>query len=110
MSQFEKLHATTRVLTVDVAANRFIAYNGGYAATTGGVKDAIGVSETAGRAGEAIAVVTGWSYIVEADEAIALHAFVQPGAEGHAVTGDADEHCGRALQAATAAGDLIEVQ
>lgn len=108
--QFDKTHAVTLVASVALAANRFIAYDGGYPTTAGGAKDVQGVSETAADAGDALSVVTGYSYLVEAAEALAFGALVAPDASGRAVAGTAANHCGRALGAAAQAGQLVEVQ
>lgn len=111
--QFDKRHGTTVVATAPVLANRFLGYNGAHAsATTGGAADAQGVSETAAATGEAVTVVTRYSYLVEASAAIVRNAFVKPAADGsgRAVAGSMTDHCGRALAAATAAGQLIEVE
>jgi len=110
--QFDKCDATTVVATATVAANRFIAYDGTHATSAGGAKDAQGISEYGGDAGDAISVVTEYSYLAETSEAIAFGAYVKPAADGSgkAAVGAVNEHCGRALGAATAAGQLIEVQ
>ena len=108
--QFDKRHAVTVVATIALAANRFAAYDGGYPDASGGAKDAQGVTETAATPGEAVAVVTSYSYLVEAAAPIAFGALVKPDATGKAVAGTTAEHCGRALGAATQAGQLIEVQ
>lgn len=111
--QYEKTHATTRVLTAAVAVARFVSYAGAHAsATAGGTADAQGVSEMAGGVGEAIPVVTGYSAIVEASAAITAGAFVKPAADGSgkAAVGSAADHCARALTAASGAGVLIEVE
>ncbi|MEG1454274.1 MAG: DUF2190 family protein [Comamonas sp.] len=108
--QFDKRHATTLVATVALAAHRFVAYDGGYPTAAGGAKDVQGVTETAAASGEAVAVVTSYSYLVEAGGAVAFGALVKADATGRAVTGSLTEHCGRALGAATAEGQLIEVE
>lgn len=108
--QFNKTHAVTVVAIAALAAHRFVAYDGGYPNITGGAKDCQGVSETSAEIGDALPVVTGYSYPVEAEAAIAFGAYVKVGANGMAVTGTAADHCGRALGAATQAGQLIEVQ
>ena len=108
--QFDKRHATTLVATVALAAHRFVAYDGGYPTAAGGAKDVQGVTETAAVSGEAVAVVTSYSYLVEAGGAVAFGALVKPDLTGRAVTGSLTEHCGRALGAATAEGQLIEVE
>ena len=108
--QFDKQHAVTVVATAAIAPHRFVAYDGGYPSVAGGAKDSQGVSETAAALGEALTVVTSYSYLVEAAEAISFGALVKPDVSGKAVVGTAADHCGRALGAATAAGQLIEVQ
>lgn len=110
--QYDKQHATTVVLTAAVEPHRLISFAGAYAvgtASAGGSTDAQGVSETAGASGEAIAVTTSYSALVEAGAAITKGAFVKPGTSGKAVTGSITDNCGRALAAAGAEGDLIEV-
>lgn len=110
--QFDKQHAVTKVLIAAVEPHRLISFAGGYAAGAagaGGATDAQGVSETGGAIGDAIAVVTGYSYTVEAGAAISANAFIKPGTDGKAVAGSITDNCGRALEAATADGDLIEV-
>jgi hypothetical protein len=108
--QFNKTHAVTIVALVALAAHRFVAYDGGYPTTAGGAKDVQGVSENAAEAGEALPLVTGYSYLVEAAEPVAFGALVKPDAAGKAAVGTLADHCGRALGAATQAGQLIEVQ
>ena len=110
--QFDKTHATTVIATVALLANRFIGYDGAPATSAGGAHDAQGVSETDAAVGQALPVVTDYSYPVTAGEAIAQHAFVKPAADGSgkAITGTATDHCGRALQASTGDGHVIEVQ
>jgi hypothetical protein len=107
--QFDKRHAITLIAAVALAANRFAAYDGNYATSAGGVKDAQGVTEHAAEAGEAVSVVTGYSYLVEAEGEIVFGDYVKPGTDGKAIAGAVDEHCARALGAASA-GQLVEVQ
>lgn len=107
--QFDKQHAVTMVATAALAAHRFVAFDGGYPSIAGGGKDVQGISENAAEVGDALSVVTGYSYLVEAEAAIAAFALVKVGTDGKAVTGTAADHCGRALGAATQAGQLIEV-
>lgn len=108
--QFDKQHAVTVVATAALAANRFIAYDGGYPSIAGGAKDCQGVSETDAAIGDALSVVTSYSYLVEAEEPISFGALVKVGTSGKAVVGTLTDHCGRALGAATAPGQLFEVQ
>jgi hypothetical protein len=110
--QHQKRFALTMVLTALAVANRIMAYDGGYATAAGGVKDAQGVSETGGAVGDAISVVTDYSYLVECSAAIAFGDYVKPAVDGtgRAAVGTLTDHCGRALGTTTAAGQLVEVQ
>lgn len=108
--QYDKRHATTVVAQVAIAPYRFVAYDGGYPSIAGGAKDAQGVSESAANAGDALSVVTHYSYLVEAEAAIAFGALVKVGTDGRATPGTLTDHCGRALGTATQAGQLVEVQ
>ena len=108
--QYDKQHSVTTVATAVLAAHRFIAYDGAYPTAAGGVKDVQGVSETSAEIGDALSVVTSYSYLVEVAEPIAFGALVKPNATGQAAVGTLAEHCGRALGAATQVGQLIEVQ
>lgn len=108
--QYDKQHAVTIVATAALAAHRFVAYDGGYPSVAGGAKDSQGVTETAAEIGDAVTAVTDYSYLVEAEAAIAFGDLVKVGTDGKAITGTAADHCGRALGAATQAGQLIEVQ
>ena len=108
--QYDKVHSVTLVAIAALAACRLVGYDGGYATSAGGVHDAQGITESAAEVGDAVSVVTGYSYLVEAGEAIAFGDYVKPGADGKAVAGTVDNHCARALGAAAAAGPLIEVQ
>lgn len=108
--QYDKQHAVTLVAMATLAACRFVAYDGGYPTAAGGAKDVQGVTETAADVGEAVSAITGYSALVEAGEAIAFGALVKTDVVGKAMAGSAADHCGRALGAATAAGQLIEVQ
>lgn len=112
--QFDKRHAVTLVATAALTAYRFVSYDGTPTAVAPATapKEAQGISEESAAIGEAVSVVTDYSYLVEASEAIAFGAYVKPAADGSgkAATGSAADHCGRALGAAAAAGALIEVQ
>lgn len=112
MKQYDKQHATTIVAAAALAANRLVSFAGDYAVGTagaGGSTDACGVSESSAAIGEALSVITGYSAVVTAGAAIAAGAFVKPGTSGKAITGSITDNCGRALEAAGADGDLIEV-
>ena len=110
--QFSKRFAIPIVATVALLANRIVAYDGGYATTAGGVKDAQGVTESDAAINDAVSAVTDYSYLVEASVAIAFGDYVKPAADGtgRAALGTLTDHCGRALGAATAAGQLFEMQ
>ena len=111
--QYEKTHATTVIDAVDIQPHRFVSYGGGYAsgaAGAGGLTDALGVSESEARVGEALSVVTGFSYLVEAGESIPAGQHVKPGTDGRAMIGTITDRCGIALGAAAAAGEVIEVR
>lgn len=110
---YQKNHATTVVALAATSSARFMGYDGGYATSAGGVHDAQGVGENAADAGGSVAVVTCYSAPVEAAEAIAFGDFVKPAADGsgRAIVGTAGaDNCGRALSAAGAAGQFVEVQ
>ncbi|MGY8903721.1 MAG: DUF2190 domain-containing protein [Burkholderiales bacterium] len=109
--QHQKITAMTLVATAALLANRLIAYDGTHATSAGGVKDAQGVSETNAAIGDAVSVVTSYSYLVQASAAIAFGDYIKPAADGsgRAEVGAIDDHCGRALGAA-AEGQLFEMQ
>lgn len=111
--QFDKRHAETVVATAAVAANRFVCRAGTHApaAPANGNQDSIGVSEEAAAIGEAVAVVTDYSYLVEASAAITKGAYVKPAADGSgkAAVGTLTDNCAVAMDAASA-GQLVEVQ
>lgn len=108
--QFDKQHAVTVVATIALLAHRFVSYAGAYPAAGGKANDSQGVSETSAQPGEALSVVTGYSYLVEAAEPIAYGDLVVSDAAGRAKVATTTEHCGVALGAAVQAGQLIEVQ
>ena len=110
--QHQKRFAVTVVAMAILAANRIVAYDGTYATSAGGLKDAQGVGETDAAVGEAVSVVTDYSYLVEASAPIAFGDYIKPAADGsgRAAVGSLTDHCGRALGAATAAGQKFEMQ
>jgi hypothetical protein len=109
--QYDKQHAITQVAPTAVQAARFIGYDGAHASSAGGLHDVQGVSENPAPAGFALSVITGYSALVEAAEAIAPGDFVTVGDDGtgRAVKGSASDRCGRALGEAQA-GQWVEVQ
>jgi len=111
--QYDKQHSTTVLATAALLANRLVGFGGDYAsgaAGAGGATDACGVSESSAAIGEAVSVITGYSAVVTAGAAISAGAFIKPGTSGKAVTGSITDNCGRALEAAGADGDLLEVR
>lgn len=110
--QYDKQHATTIVATAAIEKSRFVGLGGAHATAAGGNSaDAVGVSEHAAAIGNTVSVITGYTALVEASAAITAHSFVKPAADGSgkAAVGSNADHCGKALEAATAAGQLIEV-
>ena len=74
--QFDKTHAVTVTAQAAIVKNRFVAFNGEHAAQlpTTGAGDCQGVSEESAALGEAVSLVTGYSYLVEASATIAMAA------------------------------------
>lgn len=110
--QHQKTDAITVVATADLVAYRIIGYDGTYATSAGGLHDAQGVSEFDCAMGEACSVVTEYSYLVEASAIIAFGDYIKPAVDGtgRGAVGALADHCGRALGAAAAAGQLFEMQ
>ena len=112
--QFDKRHAVTVTATAAITKHRFVSYDGAHtpAAPATAIRDCQGVAEESAAVGEAVSVVTDYSYLVEASAAIALGDYIKPAADGsgRAAVGSLADHCGRALGAAAAAGQLLEVQ
>ena len=57
-------------------------------------------------------MVTGYSFLLEVSEAVTFGAYVKPASDGsgRGAVGTLTDHCGRALSAASGAGQLIECQ
>lgn len=105
--QASPILALTVTLSGTVAANRFVTPAGAQA-----VADAntLGVARTAGVSGDKIAVDVLGTAIVEAGAAISAGATLETDASGRAVTwATSGAKVGLALQAAGAAGAMIEV-
>lgn len=102
---YEKRHSVTSILSAAVSAFRLVSFSGSHALPADDVQ---GISEQGGAIGDAVSVVTGYSYPVEAAGAIAAGAWVGPASDGtgRVVAGGA---YGRALTAATAAGQRVVV-
>lgn len=107
MSQSSLTIFTKTVIAVAVvAANRFVTIAGGYPAAEG---NTLGVTRTEAETDDAMTVDVLGTTIVEASAAIAKGAAVASTADGRAVTHTAGTVVGRALGAATAAGEKIEI-
>jgi len=92
---------------------RFLVFTAEYTVGLAGAgARAIGVNiDTAPSAGRGLAVVTQGTVKVEAGAAVAAGALVAPDATGRAITATGGaQYSARALQAATAAGDIIECE
>lgn len=116
--QFDKRHAVTVVAQEAIPAHRFVTFEGKVAATAtphvNNPEQAVqGISEEAAASGDALSVVTDYSYLVEAAANIPFGAYVKPNSDGRAIVGTQAECCGRALGAGDGSGShkpLIEVQ
>lgn len=113
--QFDKVHAVTIVAQGAIAANRFVTYGGlqASATLTDGSFFAQGVSEEDATTGDALSIVTGYSYLVESAANLKVGDLVKPDLDGRAVLGSDAEHCGRVLGGGDGSGTakpLIEVQ
>ncbi len=94
------------VATAALTAHRFVAAGGGVPAAGG---NALGVTRQAAAIGESALTDVIGTAVVEAGGAIAAGAAVETDATGRAVTQTTGVKLGRALEAAAAAGDFIEV-
>lgn len=110
--QFHAVATATQKATVALAEYRFVAYDGGYPSAAGGAKDCRGINHTPAAVGEYIELTTHGSGLVEAGEAIAQYAYVKPATDGtgRAVNGTATNNCGRAMEAASGAGAVVECE
>lgn len=99
--------ALTALLSGTVAANRFIAPAGAYAAGGG---NTLGVTRTGGASGERVAVDVLGTAIVEAGAAVTINDTLKVDSTGRGITWvTSGAKVGLALQAAGSAGDFIEV-
>ncbi|MDP2808645.1 MAG: DUF2190 family protein [Rhodocyclaceae bacterium] len=97
----------TLAATGAIVANRFVTPSG---AQTGADGVAIGVAGTAASAGEKFPVVAQGTAVVEAGAAVAAGATLKVDASGRAITwATSGAKVGFALEAAGAAGQMIEV-
>ena len=91
----------------DVVKNRFAGFDGNYASA--GAK-ALGVFEVDTDSGKQAPVIVYGIAIVEAGGAISQGGAVEVGSDGKALAHNTGEICGYALDAASAAGDLIRIK
>ena len=97
----------TALLSGTVTANRFVTPGG---AQAGADANTLGVARTGGASGELVAVDVLGTAIVEAGAAISANATVKADSSGRAITWvTSGAKIGLALQAASQAGDKIEV-
>lgn len=96
----------TATLTAAVVENRFLGFDGDYASAAG---NSLGTTNTDGDIGDNIAVDVLGVVTVEASAAIAVGADIEVAADGKAVTQTSGIIVARALTAAAADGDKIEV-
>jgi len=89
-----------------ITKHRFVTHGNTQA---GAAANTLGVARTAAAPNEGLTVDVIGTAVVEAGAAIAAGAAIETDATGRAVTKAAGVTVGRALQAATAAGDFIEV-
>ena len=103
---FNPLLPLTASATAAVTKNRFVGYGGAHAVAAGA---ALGVSRTGAALGEDFTVDVLGTALVEASGAIAAGGAVEVGATGKAAALAAGVTVARALSAAAADGNLIEV-
>lgn len=89
-----------------VTASRFVTYAG---AQAGAAAATFGVARFAATNGEILAVDVFGTAVVEAGDVITLGAALETDAQGRAIPKASGLLVGRALQAAAAVGDFIEV-
>lgn len=94
-------------LSATVAANRFVTVAGAYPAAGGATG---GVTRVAGVAGALAPVDSQGTAVVEAGAALSVGVAVQSDATGRAIPYSSGNKTGVALTAASAAGDVIEVE
>ena len=106
MSQYREVQSLPVVATAVLTACRLVSPTGGLPADGG---NALGAAKSDAAIGETCPVITLGTAVLEASAAIAKGAAVESGADGRIETKSAGVTIGRALQAAGAAGDKIEV-
>jgi hypothetical protein len=98
--------ALTAVLTGTVAVNRFVTPAG---AQAGAGTNTLGVARSAGVSGDKVTVDVAGTAIVEAGAAVSAGATIGVDASGRGITWASGAKVGLALEAAGAAGQMIEV-
>ena len=100
----------TVIATAALAANRFVTAAGAYPEITfGSTRAVIGVTRTSAAIGDLVAVDAIGTALVETSGAFALGEAVEFGEYGTVVANANSIACGRALQASTGSGQLVEV-
>lgn len=107
MTRLENLSLVGTVLAAAaLTRNRFISFTDGVPAAGAAIKgvadDSVAIGQTVG------CKVHGW-ILVEAGAAVAVGAEIETDAQGRAITRNTGVLVGRALDAATAAGQLIRI-
>lgn len=103
--QYEKTHSRTVRATVDIPAHRFVNRNGGL----GGI-GVLGVSESAARAGDDVALITNYSAIVEAAVPIAVGDIVDTDTLGRATVANKVGTGLGIAESSASAGTLFEMR
>ena len=106
MTQKISLLALTVIAAAALTAERFVTATGAVATAAG---NALGVTQTSAASGQVVAVDVIGTAVVTAGAAIAKGAAIEVGTAGKAVTKSSGVTVARALQAAAADGDRIEV-
>lgn len=106
MSQSIPLLTLSKIASGVIAAERFTTYAG---AQAGAAANTQGVARSAASIGEAYPVDVIGTATVESGAAVANGAAIETDASGRAITRTSGPTVARALQAATAAGQRIEV-
>lgn len=105
--QFTHLFPLSMKLTGTVAASRFTTNLGAQVAAGG---NSAGISRSAGVAGDMVVVDAAGSAVLESGAAIAAGATLQSDATGRGITWASGARTAWAMEAATAAGQFIEVR
>jgi hypothetical protein len=106
MTQKISMLALTVIATATVLAERFVTGNGAHTAAGA---SSFGVSNTSANAGERFAADVLGTTVVVAGGAIAKDAAIEVGTAGKAITRNTGKIVAKAIQAAAADGDRIEV-